>query len=712
MSAWSRRTVCAAVALLATPALLLGAPLAATAASATDASRALAAGQVVDAPGTISFAGVDSIPDDSVPVFVTVDVPDGLSPTAATATLTPVESDPTGTSGTVRVTVKGELRQSVDAAQAAALDIPLSASDVVDGRLAIGLTYIPAGALSDAAAVAACTPPATASVSLSAGTVAVTGDATAPTTVADFFSPALNAISVTLPDDPSGAVRAAGLAAIGSLAKTFPSPVALSLTTASDATSAVSVEPTRGRIVTFASTGDTSADSSQPVETALSTSAAGVPQLTITGPESELAAAGAALGSAYLPLAFAGTTSGLSQSGSSTAGSLVAGLEHTFTDLGAGNQIALSVPAETASVVNVSQSAFGGPIGDATVHVVGTHSAIPDSVVATMNVYWNDFLIGSAVLGNTPAFDVSLPVASTRLTAANALKVTLSAQRASGECLPPETSIPIELFVDNRASTVSGTRGQSLDAGFQRFPQALGQTLPVAFGTGLDAASALSAAGDIVASLQRNSTVQLGVSVMSVGDFASSTLSGLVVGATSEDSNTLKAPLRLDSFKAIDSKTLTFGVGTSTPYAALEGFETNGRNILMLGGWAPDGSASDATASLQRRAADHALTGTGAWFGLSGDVIVAGPGADEPVALSSNAIVPQTAVTSDYNSYALWGGIVLAILILAGVIGEIGRRRRRRKLAKYVDAQLAADSDRVSAQQGEADPSGRTKPLD
>ncbi|MDF2442396.1 MAG: hypothetical protein JWR01_599, partial [Subtercola sp.] len=691
---------CIVAALLAAPTVLLGSPLAA---NALGSSRAPADAQVIDAPGTISFAGIGSIADDSVPVFVNVDVPDGLTPTAATATLTPAESDPNGMVGTVRVTVKGELRQSIDPTQATALDIPLSASDVVDGRLSIGLTYVPSGAVPDAA----CTPPAAASVSLGAGSVALEGEATAPTTVADFFSPALNAISVTLPDDPSNALRQAGLAAMGSLAKTFPSPVALSLTTASDTSAAVTLEPTRGRIVTFVSTGDEAADALPPVETALSTSAAGVPQLTITGPESELAAAGAALGSDYLSLATSGTTSGLSQSGS-----LTAGLEHTFTDLGAGNQIALSVPAQPESVVNVSQSAFGGPLGDATVHVVGMHSDIPDSVIATMNVYWNDFLIGSEVLGHTPAVDVSLPVASTRLTAANALRVTLSAQLASGECLPPVTSIPIELFVDNGASTVSGTRGQSLDAGFQRFPQALGQTLPVAFGSGLDAASAVSAAGDIVASLQRNSAVQLGVTVTSVADFASSTESGLVVGATSEDSGTLKAPLRLDSFKAIDSKALTFGVGTSTPYAALEGFETGGRNILMLGGWAPDGSASDATGALQRRAAEHTLTGAGAWFGLTGDVIVASDGTAEPVALSSNAIVPQTAVTSDYNSYALWAGIVLAILILAGVIGEISRRRRRRKLAKYVDAQLEADSDRVSAQQHGAAPSDRTKPLD
>lgn len=706
MSVWSRPTLSTVTALLVASAVILGAPIAATAATtatATAAATAAATAQVVDAPGTISFAAIDSLPADSVPVFVNVDVPAGLEPTGATAILTPVEADPSGTTGTVRVSVKGELRQSIVPTGASALDIPLSASDVVDGRLSIGLTYVPSDALPETV----CTPPSTASVSLSAGLVALTGDATAPTTVADFLSPALNAISVTLPDDPSTGVRAAGLAAMASLADAFPSPVALSLTTASDAASAVTLEPTRGRIVTFVSTGASADGSATTAATALSTSPAGVPQLTITGPESTLAAAGAALGSDYLALADSGTTTGLSQSGADAPG-----LGRSFTDLGAGNQLALAVPAETQAVVNVSQSAFGGPIGDATVHIVGMHSDIPDTLSATMNVYWNDFLIGSEVLGHTPAFDLTLPVASTRLTAANSLRVTLSAQLATGECLPLLSSIPIELFVDNGASSVTATRGQSLEAGFQRFPQALGSALPVAFGEGLDASSAVYAAGQIVASLQRNSTVPLGVTVESVADFVSSNASGLVIGATSDDSNTLKAPLRLDAFKAIDSTSVAFGVGTTDPYAALEGFETNDRNILMLGGWAPDGSATDATGSLQRRAADSALTGAGGWFGLSGDVLVAGAGAGDPVALSSNAIVPQTEVTRDYNSYALWAVAVLVVLIVAGVIGEIARRRRRRKLAKYVDAQLEADSDRSAVERGESSSSGRTTPLD
>ncbi|PPF79229.1 hypothetical protein C5B96_13255 [Subtercola sp. Z020] len=705
MSAFSRSAL-RVLAATGVSALLVAAPLAgaATATAATAIAATATAGarsatvQAVDVPGSLAAPAVDEIADDGVPVFVNVQVPVGLSPTTATATLTPLVPAAPGSTGVVLVTVRGEVRQSVDPTAPAAISIPLTGDDVVNGQVSIGYTYQPAAASTpDAAAV--CLPPATASVSLSETAVSTEGQATAPTTLADFFSPALAAVSVTIPDAASNSVRQAGLAAVGALAHAYPAPVELSLTTVSDAAHAVAVDAAQGRVVTFAPADATAADA--PVTTALSTDAAGVPVLTISGPEAALPAAGAALASDYLALAGASSTTGLSQTGTSSNGD-TATLSPTFRDLGAGAQIALAAAGQPDAVVNVSQSAFGGPIGDASVHIVGMHSAVPDSIVATMNVYWNDYLIGSEVLGGTSAFDLTLPVASTRLTAANALKVSLSTQAATGDCVPASNRIPVELFVDNGASTVTGTRGQSLDAGFQRFPQALGQTLPVAFGTSLGDQAAVASAGDIVASLQRNSTVQLAVTVPSLEEFRGSTQSGLVVGATSDDSDALKAPLRLDAFTAIDSKAVTFGVGTTLPYAAFESFDTNGRDILLLGGWSPDDQS--ATDPLQVQAAHYTLTNPGAWFGLTGDVLVAQSSLTDPVALSSNAIVPQTAVTSDYNSYALWAVIVIIVLILAAAIGEATRRRRRKKLAAYVDAQLEAERDRTSNGQGPTQP--------
>ncbi|GGF12570.1 hypothetical protein [Subtercola lobariae] len=692
--------------------MTLLAPLAAaTAASASTtaaASTALASPAVsapavsaTDAPGTLSFPVETTVPAGTGAVFVNLQVPDGLTPTSLTGAIKPVT--PAATSGSsavatpggqLLVTVNGAVLQTLDPTMPGTLNVPLQASDEVKGVVTIGLTYATLSGSDNAV----CTVPSNASVSLTDAVMNVDGAAAAPSTVADFLSPSVNAVSVVIPDAPSQALEQAGLATIASLAHALPQSDSLSLTTTSDTANRTTVAPIRGRIIVLAPSTDSSVTTAT---TALSSGDGGVPTLTITGPEATLAPAGAALGSDYLVLANSADTTGLSQTGTSTPA-----LTQNLSYFGSPNQIALAGFGQSSSFTNISQASFGGPVSSATVHIVGMHSDIPDSVIATANVYWNNFLIGSQVLAHSTPIDLTLPVSGTLLTAANGLKIELSAVPVTGNCTGPINQIPIELFVDSQASTVSGVRGQTLTPGFQRFPQVLGSTLPVAFGTGASAATAVASAGDIVASVQRNSSIQLAVTVVSPGSFISSSQSGLFVGATSSDSNALGSPLRLDSFKAIDSNAVSFGVGTTEPYAALQSFQSGGRNVLMLGGWAPD-SSSDAVQGLQVQAASYTTSNPDGWFGLSGDVLIAQPNQGDPVLISSNAIVPQTAVTDDYRGYAVWIAVIAIILILAGVVGEITRRRRKAKLKKYVDAQIASEGAEPAADGAEAPESSK-----
>ncbi|MEF2977478.1 hypothetical protein [Subtercola sp. YIM 133946] len=646
-------------------------------------------GIAADAPGTLSFPTTTTVPADGSAVFVNLNVPAGLTPTSITGTITPVTpatpasggsstSSAAATAGSLIATVNGVTLQTLDPTVPGTLTLPLTASDVVDDVLTIGLTYTTASALDSAV----CTVPSSASVSLADLVLSYGGDATPPATVADFLSPSLTAVAVEIPDAPSGGLEQAGLATVAALAHALPSSVDITLSTAGDAGSRAAVTPSRGRIIVL----QAATDGSNAATTALSTDGAtDVPTLTITGPDAALAEAGAALGSAYLALANSADTTGLSQTGSATPA-----LTQNLQYFGSPSQISLSGYGQSSSFTNVPQASFGGPISSASVHLVGMHSDIPDSVIATANVYWNNFLIGSQVLGHDTPIDMTLPVDGTLLTSANGLSIQLSAVPVTGNCSGPASLIPIQLFVDAKASTVAAVRGQTIDPGFERFPQVLGGVLPVAFDTGASTDAAVSSAGSIVASVQRNSSIQLAVTVVTPGDFIGSSQSGLFVGATSDDSNALQSPLRLDGFKAIDSNAVSFGVGTTEPYAALQAFQTGGRNVLMLGGWSPSAATADVDA-LQVQAASYTTSNPNGWFGLSGDILVAQPNQADPVLISSNAIVPQTAVTDDYRGYAVWIAVVAIVLILAGVIGEIVRRRRRSKLKKYVDAQLVAE---------------------
>ncbi|NQX29184.1 hypothetical protein HQQ81_17710 [Microbacteriaceae bacterium VKM Ac-2854] len=624
-----------------------------------------ATGAVIDAlaqPGSISIAAGSQVQ------YLTLPIAAGVTPNRLIATVT----DTAPTTGTLSVIVSGRIVQTLDAATLTALDVPLEAGDVVDGVLAVGFQLDSADATGGVLCGAATGRDLTIDdVSLVADTIAAP-----PSTLAEFFSPAITTIDVVIPDGSDDDLRAAGLSAVGSLADRYDSGTAITLREAGSA--APALNPAQSRVVEFtAGSGDVTT-TIDPTDVAT---------VQISGDEAKLAAAGAALGSAYAGLAASVTTSGLSQTVTPSSS-----LEHSLADFGA-ERIVLGSAAQAASYTTVSQAAFGGPVSSVELGLVGTHSAIPSGITATMNVYWNDFLIGSSVLGAETAIDEKLTVPTSVLTASNGLSVRLSAATTDGGLCIGSGSVPIELFLDGGASTVTGVRGESVSPGFERFPQAFGGALTVAFGDEAGGADAAAAAGAIVASLQRIAPDPFAVTVVPADDFVSSDLSGVLVGASADDAEALKTPLRLSAFTAIAGTGVDFGVDTGAAYAALQAFSTDGRDVVLLGGFAPEGTDPASASPLQSGIGAYLDALPGGWSALSGNLLVNLAGADEPVQLDSNEITPQAEVKDDFSGYAIW--LVLAIVVIAALIlaGWLVRRRRKRKVAEYVDAQeRAADT--------------------
>ncbi|ROS21985.1 hypothetical protein EDF22_3488 [Rathayibacter sp. PhB127] len=651
------------------PVLCLGLVLGgATSASAADLVDPATGGVV---QGLESDAVV-SVSAGSEPQFVTVPVADGVVPTRVIASLAPLEP----LTGTLSVIVSGRVVQTLDAATATAIDAPVQASDVVDGVLAVGFQLggsgDSGGALCEVGSEV---------LSVSGLGVVVDGTPTAPTTVGDFFPDAVTGVSIVVPDGADDALRAAGLSAAASLASRYSSGTAITVSEESATEGRPALDAAQGRIVRFAA-GDGD------VVSAIG-DAGGVPELTLTGAEADLAAAGAALGSEYAGLASSATTTGLAQKVVPSSS-----LEHTLADFGT-ERIALGSTGASTSYTTITQSAFGGPVSSVELDLVGTHSAVPAGITATANVYWNDFLIGSTVLGQDTDVAMTLPVPTGQLSASNGLSVTLSAVRESdGACIGSADSVPIEFFVDGAGSSVTGVRGESAAPGFGRFPQAFGGELAVAFGGSASGADALRSAGDLVTALQRVDADPLAVSVVSVDEFVDSDRSGVVVGAGTDEAEALKTPLRLASFTAIDASRLSYGVGTEAPYAALEAFTTDGRDIVLLGGWSADG---DATASSGLQSSIAGWAAEEGWTSLSGNLAVSGSTESDPVAIDSNEITPQDEVKDDYSSYAIWFVIAVVVIGVLILLGWLARRRRSRKVAAYVDAQERAAGEPAAA---------------
>lgn len=629
------------------------ATLAVSAITAPTASAGPAQGAVVRASSSVSaMAG-------QVEQTLVVPVTAGLEPTRIKGSIV-VSGKP---EGTVRATVNGRIVLETNAAAAIALDQAVSSADVINQQMTVGLQFIPAAqtmcVLSNATAT------------LNNLAVDFSGTAEVPTTVGGFFPVSVPAVVLPVPADPGADVSAAVMTAAASMTHRYPDASVSVVPEAGLAARAAGL-PAGSRVLSVVGDqGETS--------TKLSTTS-GLPQLILSGHDEQLRTAARALASDNTALAVTSSVTGLTSALPASPG-----LTQSLKDLGS-STLKLSGYGTPESYVGVTQSQFGGPVQSVKVQLKGTHTAVPANAQAQLSVFWNDYLLSSRNLDGGDSFSVDAEVPAGQLQANNGLRIRLAALPAGGDCTGPAGVMPMEVTVDTAGSTLTAARGGSMKAGFARFPQALGQSVPVAFGDGNAQANTVNAA-TLVASLQRQSATLLDTRVVGLDTLAGSSESGLVVGATGDVADKLSAPLRLAEFRTISPKDVEYGVGTSAPFGVLEAFEQGGRDLLLLGAWAPDGDAS--AAALQASLTSHISGVDGGWASLSRNLLVTQP-SGTPVLLESNVVVPQKAVTDDYRPYAWWIGGAVLVLGLAFAARTILMRRRAKEAQAYVDAEQKA----------------------
>lgn len=577
--------------------------------------------------------------------------------------------------GTVTVTAGGQ-RVYSGPAREANFNTRLTTARVANGVLPVTLTYSVPSLRDDFCAAN------DQQISLDRVRVNFGGTQAAPTSVANFLPPGVNAVNVLLPANPSTDLISAGLSAVGAATYKLESnaQVRMSLGTLDPRITRVP----GARVIALT-------EGANPVATSI-TSNAELPQLNLSGSGVELAQAASALGGAQLPIAGAARTQGLSQEIQPTID-----LTQSFKSLGADNPN-LSGWGTQSLFVGVDQSSFGAGISDVNVRLVGTHTAIPANVTSTLNVYWNDNLIASEVLDATTDLDIRASVPNINVQPQNGLRITLTSVPNNGDCSGSSRLIPMNLSLDSDLSQVVTTRGQTIPSGFERFPQAFGGNLPVAFGEGTSTQQAAVQASLLVASLQRVNQRQLAVKVVPLSEVVGTSTSALVVGADSTTSNDLSSPLRLEEFRSLASSNLEFGVGIDIAYAALQAFATGNRNLIMLGSWAPNESVANPSQQLEMSLAEMVYSQGQGWNSLGTDILLAQPN-QAPVQIDSNTVIPQPAVTSEYSTVLWWVILVILLFFGLGLWRYLSVRRTRRKVTQYVDAQEEADranEDRIT----------------
>lgn len=513
-------------------------------------------------------------------------------------------------------------------------------------------------------------------VTVSDGALEVTGEAALPSTVADFFGP--GALEATV-DIPVGTEAILGEAALNMVAGANAAlgnsaPVALTVEGKKPAAvedpgiSASSSAPAFARRTVVLENG------SDPVTTTITRGKGGIPTLTLNGSPDGLISAARAFGQLGIVLASAAETEGLSDHEESSDAISPTSLHNTLSVEQLGSpSVSLSGYGRQDAFIAVTQGAFNRPLESMTMNIVGATS-VTDMTVGTVQFLWNDTLVDSFVLDpNEPQFDRTFTISGSNLHSGNYLVMRLQAVSANNKCIDESLLPPVRVDVDTQDSTVKATNASSIiTPSFQRFPQVFANKVELAFGLE-PTATQLSAAGQLIAALQRATPVPLSVTMVPVETLLSSRNPGILIGATSEQAQRLNAPVYFTDPRLINARDTEVVVGVDQPYAALQAVQHNNRSLLVLG--ANRGEDGGDTTEVIMTAVSS-LPGV-SWWQLEGDLRLATEG--------NNPILINTVATEDTSASGFspeqWGIgtalLILALIIATGVGIDLYRRQPR-----------------------------------
>jgi len=280
------------------------------------------------------------------------------------------------------------------------------------------------------------------------------------------------------------------------------------------------------------------------------------------------------------------------------------GGQTTLADLGFGNLQVTGV-GRMDLPITLAQADLGGAVQSMMLHVRGAYTPVVEGASGTLSILVNSTLVRAVALGREGMFDFSVPVEGENLRRDNTLIARFDYTPTQGECRMGMNTFTGQI---DGNSTLTVARGQGLNAGFARFPQAFAGGLPVAFET-LDAGS-VNRAAQIVAALQATTRAALNPQVLGWGEATGGTLPALLVASGAERVTPLNPPLLPDPVRVLDAAgDEVLRVEADAAFAALEAFEQNGRDLLLATG---DAASLDTLVTTLR--ADPL-----GWYGLNGD---------------------------------------------------------------------------------------------
>jgi hypothetical protein len=557
---------------------------------------------------------------------VLVPVPDGVVPRRLVGTARVDSESGAEPRGTLEVLVDGEVADTLPARPRVPLRVPVKRADVDrEGFLEVGLRWTRGCAAAGVTATLE-------DLSLVHG-----GVERMPLDEADFLGPTVTRVDVVVPRTADDDVLAAALQVVAVLTRHYGDDVAVALNPVD------TVLPRTGagqRVLRLEAADSLSRGLEQRF---------GLWTLILKGPGEDLVSTVRdALGPEREPLR--------------------PETSWTLGDLGV--PTALGGWGTSSTTLELPQDLFGSAVDGLDVQLVGSHTAVPSGTLARLDVRLDGSLLESVDLrGEDTAIDLDLDVPAERLRADSTLQVVLTAVPEGG-CAAIGTALPMELDLDPDLSTVTAGLGDSDTAGFQRLPASLDGALAVAVrNEGRDRVESAADAATLVAALQRAAALPLAVTLTDPASLVSGETGGILVGADPTDTLAVQAPVRLEEGEVGDLE-------DTEAFAALQAVTHRGRDLVLLGTWAPDGRPAAGLADeLARR------TLAGGWGTLQGGALVLGE-TGPPTTLAPAVPAPPAQEPGEgRNPYAPYflgvaGLLVLALLVQAGLVIRKDRRLR------------------------------------
>jgi len=225
-----------------------------------------------------------------------------------------------------------------------------------------------------------------------------------------------------------------------------------------------------------------------------------------------------------------------------------------------------------------SQSELGGPVNTIDLRLAGTYTPPVTGAQAELSILFNGALIHAEPLEGDGTFDIYLNIPNDLVQRDNNLMARFDYTPAGGEC-----KVGVQPFTGQlaEASYLQVTRGQSLPASFDRWPQV---SFPSAV-VGIEPLnqSMLKSAVNTVIFMQRITTKQLNLSVVPWADALEAKKPTILITTNTDVVSTLEPPLSLKEQRILDNndqQILQLDLGT--PLAVIQAFEKEGRDILLL----------------------------------------------------------------------------------------------------------------------------------